>query len=138
VEANAIYTALPHSNAVIGGLVELSHQQFGYDRNKSGGVNVALSPATAVDPEKRVVTLADGTKLNYERLVVSPGIDFRSGAIQGYNRAAMDVMPPAYNDGAQISALRRQLEAMEDGGTVVISSPVNPARCPPAPYERAS
>ena len=70
--------------------------------------------------------------------MVSPGIDFRSGAIQGYDRAAMDVMPPAYNDGAQVALLRRQLEAMEDGGTVVITSPVNPARCPPAPYERAS
>ncbi len=86
VEANATYTALPHSNAVIGGLVELSHQQFGYDKIKSAGVNVALSAATAIDPEKRTVTLADGTKLNYERLVVSPGIDFRSGAIQGYDR----------------------------------------------------
>ena len=138
VEANATYTALPHSNAVIGGLIELSHQQFGYDKIKSAGVNVTLSAATAVDPEKRVVTLADGTKLNYERLVVSPGIDFRSGAIQGYDRAAMDVMPPAYNDGAEVALLRRQLEAMEDGGTVVIASPVNPARCPPAPYERAS
>ena len=138
VEANATYTALPHSNAVIAGLIELRHQQFGYDRIKSAGVNVALSAATAVDPEKRAVTLADGTKLNYERLVVSPGIDFRSGAIQGYDRAAMDVMPPAYNDGAEVALLRRQLEAMEDGGTVVIASPVNPARCPPAPYERAS
>ena len=138
VEANATYTALPHSNAVIGGLVELSHQQFGYDKIKGAGVTVALSAATAVDPEKRTVTLADGTKLSYERLVVSPGVDFRAGSIQGYDRAAMEIMPPAYNDGAQVSLLRRQLEAMADGGTVVISSPANPARCPPAPYERAS
>jgi NADPH-dependent 2,4-dienoyl-CoA reductase/sulfur reductase-like enzyme len=138
VEANANYTALPHSNAVIGGLVEPGHQQFGYDKIKSAGVTVAHAAATAVDPEKRTVTLADGARLNYERLVVSPGVDFRAGAIQGYDRAAMEMMPPAYNDGAQVSLLRRQLEAMADGGTVVISSPVNPARCPPAPYERAS
>ena len=138
VEARATYTALPHSNAVIGSLVELAHQQFGYDRIKSAGVNVALSAATAIDPAKRTVTLANGTTLNYQRLVVSPGIDFRSGAIQGYEQAAMAAMPPAYNDGAQIALLRKQLEAMADGGTVVISSPVNPARCPPAPYERAS
>ena len=138
VEARATYTALPHSNAVIGGLVELAHQQFGYDKIKSAGVNVALSAATAIDPAKRTVTLANGTTLNYQRLVVSPGIDFRSGAIQGYEQAAMAAMPPAYNDGAQITLLRKQLEAMADGGTVVISSPVNPARCPPAPYERAS
>jgi sulfide dehydrogenase [flavocytochrome c] flavoprotein subunit len=138
IEANPTYTALPHSNAVIGGLVDLTHQQFGYDKIKSAGINVALSAATAIDPAKRTVTLADGTKLDYERLVVSPGIDFRSGAIQGYDQAAMAVMPPAYHDGAQVALIRRQLEAMEDGGTVVISSPVNPARCPPAPYERAS
>ena len=138
VEARATYTALPHSNAVIGGLVELTHQQFGYDKIKSAGVKVALSAATAIDPAKKTVTLANGTTLNYERLVVSPGIDFRDRAIQGYEQAAMEMMPPAYSDGAQIALIRKQLEAMEDGGTVVISSPVNPARCPPAPYERAS
>jgi NADPH-dependent 2,4-dienoyl-CoA reductase/sulfur reductase-like enzyme len=123
---------------VIGGLVELTHQQFGYSKIKNAGVNVALSAATAIDPAKRTVTLANGMTLNYERLVVSPGIDFRDRAIQGYEQAAMAVMPPAYSDGAQIALLRKQLEAMENGGTVVISSPVNPARCPPAPYERAS
>jgi sulfide dehydrogenase [flavocytochrome c] flavoprotein chain len=138
VEANATYTALPHSNAVIAGLADFQQQQFGYDRIKSAGIAVALSAASAIDPDKRMVTLADGTTLGYERLVVSPGIEFRSGAIQGYDRAAMQIMPPAYSDGAQVLVLRRQLEAMEDGGTVVITSPVNPARCPPAPYERAS
>ncbi len=138
VEANATYTALPHSNAVIAGLVELKQQQFGYDGIKGTGVIVALSTATAIDPPKKSVTLADGTNLNYERLVVSPGIEFRGGAIQGYDRTAMAVMPPAYSDGAEVELLRRQLEAMADGGTVVIASPVNPARCPPAPYERAS
>ena len=138
VEANATYTALPHSNAVIGGLIELRHQQFGYDKIKAAGISVALSAATAVDPAKRTVMLADGATLNYERLVISPGVDFRPGTIQGYDDAARNVMPPAYNDGAQVELLRRQIEAMDDGGAVVISSPVNPARCPPAPYERAS
>ncbi len=138
VEANAVYTAPPQSNEAIAGLVELKHQQFGYDRIKSAGVHVAIASATAIDPQQRSVTLANGTKLSYERLVVSPGIDFRAGAIQGYDAAAMKLMPPAYNNGAEVALLRRQLEAMEDGGTVVISSPVSPARCPPAPYERAS
>ena len=138
VEANATYTALPHSNAVIGGLVELTHQQFGYDAIKRAGVDVAIAAATAVDAQARSVTLTGGTKLNYDRLVVSPGIDFRAGAIQGYDAAAMAAMPPAYNNGAEVALLRRQLEAMDDGGTVVITSPVSPARCPPAPYERAS
>ena len=139
VEANATYTALPHSNAVIGGLAELSHQQFGYDKIKSAGVTVALSAATAIDPDKRTVTLADGTTLDYDRLVVSPGIDFRSGAIQGYDRSGhgRSCRPP-------VTTARRSRccggssKPWTDGGTVVISSPVNPARCPPAPYERAS
>ena len=90
-------------------------------------------------PTKRTVTLADGTTLDYERLVVSPGIEFRCRRDPGLRPTRpWHIMPPAYNDGAQVALLRRQLEAMEDGGTVVISSPVNPARCPPAPYERAS
>jgi NADPH-dependent 2,4-dienoyl-CoA reductase/sulfur reductase-like enzyme len=138
VEANATYTAMPHSNAVIGGLTDISHQQFGYDKIKSAGINVVLSAATAVEPQGKSVTVANGTKLSYERLVVSPGVEFRQGAIQGYDDAARATMPPAYNNGAEAEFLRRQIEAMPDGGTVVISSPVNPARCPPAPYERAS
>ncbi len=138
VETNATYTAPPESNAVIAGLVDISAQQFGYDRIKSEGIDVIISTATAVDPAKKTVKLANGTTLTYERLVVSPGIAFKADAIEGYDKAAMAVMPPAYNNGDEVIVLRRQLEAMDDGGTVVISSPVNPARCPPAPYERAS
>ena len=140
VEANATYTALPHSNAVIAGLVELKHQQFGYDRIKA-----RRRQRRAVGRDRRsirrskTVTLADGTTLNYDRLVVSPGIDFRAGAIQGYDRSGdgSSCRRPT-TTAREVALLRRQLEAMEDGGTVVISSPVNPARCPPAPYERAS
>jgi NADPH-dependent 2,4-dienoyl-CoA reductase/sulfur reductase-like enzyme len=138
VEANPVYTAPPLSNAVIGGLLELKHQQFGYEALVRDGVSLALSAAAGVDPHARSVTLADGARLSYDRLVVAPGIDFRWEAIRGYDRAAAEVMPHAWTGGAQVALLRRQLEAMEDGGTVVISAPVNPARCPPAPYERAS
>ena len=138
VEANPTYTALPHSNSVIAGLTELAQQQFGYDKIKSAGVTVLLSAAAAVDPAARTVTLADGTKLNYERLVVSPGIEFRCRRHPGLRPRGGGVDAAAYSDGAQVALIRRQLEAMDDGGTVVISSPVNPARCPPAPYERAS
>jgi sulfide dehydrogenase [flavocytochrome c] flavoprotein chain len=138
VEANQAYTALPHSNLVLGGLTGLHRQQFGYDKVRLAGIHIALSAATAIDPQARTVTLAHGATINYERLVVSPGIDFRAGAIQGYDRKAAELMPPAWNDGEQVGLLRRQIEAMDDGGTVVIASPVNPARCPPAPYERAS
>ncbi|AMN39391.1 NAD(P)/FAD-dependent oxidoreductase [Rhodoplanes sp. Z2-YC6860] len=139
IETNATYTAPPQSNAVIAGLMELSHQEFGYDKVKAAGIDVINAAATAVDPEKRTVTLANGaTLLAYDRLVVSPGIDFRAGFVQGYDRAAAETMPAAFNNAAEIMVLRRQLEAMADGGTVVVTSPVNPARCPPAPYERAS
>ena len=138
VEANPTYMAPPQSNAVIAGLAELAHQQFGYDGLKRAGITVAIASATAVDPQKRTVTLADGKTLHYDRLVISPGIAFRADAIKGYDQAAMAIMPPAFNGSAEVMLLRRQLQAMENGGTVVIASPVNPARCPPAPYERAS
>jgi len=138
IESNSVYTAPPMSNAVIAGLIDLEHQQFGYDAIKRGGVRVEHATVTTIDPQTRSVTLTNAGKLTYDKLVLSPGIDFRWDAIRGYDRAAAEIMPHAWNDGAQVMLLRRQLEAMEDGGTVVITSPVNPARCPPAPYERAS
>jgi NADPH-dependent 2,4-dienoyl-CoA reductase/sulfur reductase-like enzyme len=84
------------------------------------------------------VTLADGTKLSYDRLIVAPGIDIRWGALPGYDEAAAERMPHAWKAGPQTVLLRRQLDAMDDGGLVVISAPANPFRCPPGPYERAS
>jgi sulfide dehydrogenase [flavocytochrome c] flavoprotein chain len=138
VEQSGTYTASPMSNAVIAGLRDLSALQFGYDKLVRDGITLALSAATAIDPHARSVTLANGSKLAYDRLVVSPGIDFRWDAIAGYDEAASAIMPHAYRGGDQVALLRRQLESMEDGGLVAIASPVNPARCPPAPYERAS
>ena len=84
------------------------------------------------------MTLGDGTKLPYDRLVMAPGIDLRWDGLPGLHRAAAEIMPHAWKAGEQTLLLRRQLEAMEDGGTVVISAPANPFRCPPGPYERAS
>jgi NADPH-dependent 2,4-dienoyl-CoA reductase/sulfur reductase-like enzyme len=137
-EQSRTYTASPMSNAVIAGLRDLSAQQFGYDKLAVDGIKIALSAARAIDVRARSVTLADGTGLAYDRLVISPGVDFRWGAIPGYDQAAAATIPHAYKGGDQIALLRRQLESMEDGGLVAISAPVNPARCPPAPYERAS
>src|SRR6185437_2194808 len=125
VEQNRTYTASPMSNAVIAGLRDLSAQQFGYDKLAHDGITLALSAATAIDPHARSVTLADGSKLAYDRLVVSPGIDFRWDAIAGYDASASAVMPHAYRGGDQVALLRRQLESMEDGGLVAIASPVN-------------
>ncbi len=138
VEPNPVYTSCPFSNAVLANLREIDRQQFGYDGIKAAGVTVAQTSATAVDAEARSVTLADGNRLSYDRLVMTPGIDFNWGAIAGYDEAAAQKMPHAWKAGAQTVLLRRQLQAMDDGGLVVMSSPANPFRCPPGPYERAS
>jgi sulfide dehydrogenase [flavocytochrome c] flavoprotein subunit len=138
VAAEPTFTACPRSNSVIAGLHDLAEQRFGYDNVKRDGIDVALAAVTAIDPQVRSVTLAAGGTLAYDRLVLAPGIDFRWDAIQGYDQKAAEQIPHAYGGAEQIALLRRQLEGMEDGGTVVIAAPVNPARCPPAPYERAS
>jgi NADPH-dependent 2,4-dienoyl-CoA reductase/sulfur reductase-like enzyme len=138
VEANPTFVACPFSNGVIAGLREISAQQFGYDRFAADQVMLQLSPGTAVDPQGRTVTLGNGTQLPYDRLVLSPGIDIRWDGLPGYTEAAAERMPHAWKAGEQTLLLRRQLEAMADGGTVVICAPANPFRCPPGPYERAS
>jgi NADPH-dependent 2,4-dienoyl-CoA reductase/sulfur reductase-like enzyme len=139
VEARRVYTAPPLSNGVLGGIRALSTQQFTYDKIAAAGINVVIASATGVDPQARQVTLSSGERLPYDRLVLAPGIDFRWDAISGYGEASAAQLPHAWTaDGEQIKLLRRQLEAMDDGGTVVIVVPVNPARCPPGPYERAS
>jgi NADPH-dependent 2,4-dienoyl-CoA reductase/sulfur reductase-like enzyme len=138
VEANPIFIACPLSNAVFGGLRELSAQEFTYERVAADGIVVVRGMASAVNAGARVVTLADGTRLPYDRLVLAPGIDIRWGALAGYDEAAAASMPHAWRAGEQTVLLRRQLEAMPDGGLVVIAAPANPFRCPPGPYERAS
>ena len=138
VEASATFTACPFSNSVIGGLRELSAQQFTYERVVGDGITLVRGMATAVDPQSRTVTLGDGARLPYDRLVLAPGIDIRWGALPGYDEAAAARLPHAWRAGEQTVLLRRQLEAMPDGGLVVISAPANPFRCPPGPYERAS
>lgn len=138
VESNPVYTSCPFSNSVLANLREIGQQQFRYDGIKRTGVKVAETSVTAVDAEAKSVTLADGTKLPWDRLVMSPGIDFVWNAIRGYDEAAAQKMPHAWKAGAQTVLLRQQLQAMEDGGLVVMSAPANPFRCPPGPYERAS
>ncbi len=138
IEPNQTFTACPFSNEVIAGIREMPAQQFTYDRIAASGVTVVAQPAAKVDPQARTVALADGRSIAYDRLVLSPGIDLRFDALPGYDEAASAKMPHAWKAGEQTLLLRRQLEAMEDGGTVVIAVPAAPLRCPPAPYERAS
>src|SRR5579872_6406300 len=138
VEPNRTFTACPLSNEVVAGLRELSLQQFTYDKVAAAGISVAAQAAAKIDPQARTIGLADGTALSYDRLVLAPGIDMRFDALPGYDEAAAEKMPHAWKAGAQTVLLRRQLEAMDDGGVVAIAVPATPYRCPPAPYERAS
>ncbi|MFC5069645.1 FCSD flavin-binding domain-containing protein [Flaviflagellibacter deserti] len=138
VEPQTLYTACPFSNEVIAGLREIEAQQFTYDGVRRDGIEVVHQAATGVDHAARRVRLADGAEIEYARLVVAPGVDLRFDAIPGYSETAVEAMPHAWKAGGQTVLLRRQLAEMADGGTVVISSPPNPFRCPPGPYERAS
>ncbi len=138
VEPNPIFTACPFSNAVIAGLRDIEAQRFGYGAIRNEGITFASEQATTVDAQARRVTLRDSGALDYDRLVLAPGIAIRWDALPGYDEAAAGMMPHAWLAGDQTLLLRRQLEAMPDGGTVVISAPANPFRCPPGPYERAS
>ena len=138
LEPNTIFTACPFSNEVIAGLRDIEAQQFGYQRIAAEGVRVIAQSAAKVDPQTRVVGLADGVAIPYDRLVLAPGIDLRFDALPGYDALASARMPHAWQAGEQTMLLRRQLEAMDDGGVVVMAIPASPSRCPPAPYERAS
>jgi sulfide dehydrogenase [flavocytochrome c] flavoprotein subunit len=138
VEANMTFTACPFSNEVIAGDRAMTAQQFGYDKLTASGVTIVIQAANEIDPQARSVGLADGTKLPYDRLVLSPGIELRFDALPGYDEAASERMPHAWKAGEQTLLLKRQLESMDDGGVVAISVPANPYRCPPGPYERAS
>jgi sulfide dehydrogenase [flavocytochrome c] flavoprotein subunit len=133
------FVTCPFSNAVLGGLQDMASVTHGYDGlRQRHGVRLVQASATALDPAAHRVTLDDGQTLNYDRLVLSPGVEFRWGVIEGYDAAASDVFPHAWEAGPQTMLLRRQLEAMADGGLVVIAPPAEPYRCPPGPYERAS
>jgi sulfide dehydrogenase [flavocytochrome c] flavoprotein subunit len=138
IEPNRTFVACPFSNEVIAGLREIDAQQFSYDKIAAEGVTVIAQAAVTIDPQKRVVVVAYGASLGYDRLVLAPGIDLRFDALPGYDEAASARMPHAWKAGEQTMLLRRQLEAMDDGGLVVVAVPAAPLRCPPAPYERAS
>ncbi len=139
VETNPAFVSCPMSNLVLGGSKTLNDLTVPYDRlARNHGVRVVRDTATAVDPEKKVVRLASGTELPYDRLVLSPGIDFLYENVPGLNNSqAQEAILHAWKAGPQTVALRRQLEAMQDGGVYALTIPVAPYRCPPGPYERA-
>lgn len=139
VERNKIYVSCPLSNEVISGHGELKDLEVGYGGLQKRGVNVLFDEATAIDAAKRTVTLKGGATLGYDALVLSPGIDFNYAGVEGYTEELANTdLPHAYKAGPQTLALKKQLEAMPDGGTFIIAVPPGPFRCPPGPYERAS
>ncbi|HEX4171327.1 MAG TPA: NAD(P)/FAD-dependent oxidoreductase, partial [Acetobacteraceae bacterium] len=137
IEPNAIFVACPFSNEVIAGLRDIDAQRFIYDGLAADGIRVVQAAATEINPTRRSVAFGSNLLL-YDRLILAPGIDIDWSALPGYDESAANRMPHAWKAGEQTILLRRQLEAMPDGGVVVMSAPPNPFRCPPGPYERAS
>jgi sulfide dehydrogenase [flavocytochrome c] flavoprotein subunit len=136
IEPNEYYYTCYLSNEVLGGNRKLDTLRFGYDGLRKHGVKMVHDTVTGIDAAGHKVTTKDGQSFSYDRCIVAPGISFRDN-IEGYDAEAAEVFPHAWKAGSQTALLRKQLEAMPDGGTVLIAAPPNPFRCPPGPYERA-
>ena len=139
VEPNPAFISCPISNLVIGGSKTIADITTPYDNLvKRHGVKMVQDRVSSIDADKRMVKLAGGAELSYDRLIVSPGVDFMWESLPGMNKpGAQDKVLHAWKAGAQTLALRKQLEAMPDGGVFAMSIPLAPYRCPPGPYERA-
>jgi sulfide dehydrogenase [flavocytochrome c] flavoprotein chain len=139
VETKPRYTTCFFSSLYLAGMRSLESLTHGYETlAQRYGINVIHDSAAKIDPVAKTVDLESGVKLPYDRLVLSPGIAFKFGAVEGYDEAATQIMPHAWIAGPQTELLRRQLDSMEDGDVFLIVAPPNPFRCPPGPYERAS
>ncbi len=139
IEPNAAFVSCPISNLVVGGHKTMADITTPYDNlSKRHGVKVVRDMVASIDPAKRTVRLASGGELPYDRLILSPGIDFMMDSLPGMAKpGATDKVLHAWKAGPQTAALRQQLTALPDGGTYAISIPLAPYRCPPGPYERA-
>jgi sulfide dehydrogenase [flavocytochrome c] flavoprotein subunit len=139
VEKETVYTSCPLSNEVISGERDIKTLQMGYGGLVKRGVNVVHDEITAIDPVKKTASSKGGKEFGYDFLVLSPGIDFMYGGVQGHTAELAETkLPHAWKAGPQTLLLKKQLEAMPDGGTFIISVPKGPFRCPPGPYERAA
>lgn len=137
IERNGQLATGAFTNHVLGGLRRIDQITHSYDALKAGGVTLVQGVAVDVDVVRKSVALLDGTKVAYDRLVLASGVDFRFDAIEGYSRAAARIMPHAWRGADQTTLLKAQLDALPDGGTVVMTIPPEPFSCPPAAYERA-
>jgi NADPH-dependent 2,4-dienoyl-CoA reductase/sulfur reductase-like enzyme len=139
IEAAQTYTTCFFSNLFLGGFRSFESITHGYDRLVSEyGITKVTGYAAAIDRDKRQVTMADGSAIPYDRLVVSPGIDLIWDSIEGYSEEASEVAPHAWKAGPQTLLLKDKLAAVEDGQQILMIPPPDPYRCPPGPYERAS
>ncbi len=140
IEPSAQFISCPMSNLVIGGSKSLADLTTSYDALSSKhGVTVVRDKATAIDPQKKTVSLQNGGNISYDKLVLSPGVDMVFDSIEGLQAAnASGQVLQAWKAGPETLALRKQLEAMPDGGVYALTVPEAPYRCPPGPYERAS
>ncbi|UCD69455.1 MAG: FAD-dependent oxidoreductase [Betaproteobacteria bacterium] len=138
VEPNRQFVSCPLSNRVLAGTWQMSDITSSYDGLARRGVQIIHQTATGIDPVNKVVTLRDGRQLDYDRLIVAPGIELVYDDIPGmWDPASREVVPHAWKAGSQTALLRQQLENMPDGGVYAITIPRSPYRCPPGPYERA-
>ena len=139
VEPKTTFYTCPFSNWVIGGIKDMKEIGHSFKTmNDVHNVNVIHDVVTEIDPMKNVAKTKGGQTLAYDRAIVSPGVDFKWDAVEGYDMEAAKVMPHAYHAGPQTELLRDQLHSMKKGGVVILHAPPNPFRCPPGPYERAS
>lgn len=139
IEPKEAFTTCFHSNLYLGGFKTFDEITHKYDKLVSNyGIKHVRQWANAIDRAKREVVLADGTRVPYDRLVVSPGIDLKYDSVPGWGKAHEEAMPHAWLAGPQTQLLRKQLDGVKDGGVIVMITPPNPFRCPPGPYERAS
>ncbi|MCZ8314305.1 NAD(P)/FAD-dependent oxidoreductase [Phreatobacter sp.] len=140
IEPKATFVTCPYGNLLLAGERTLPQITHSYDGLKARGVRVVQDWADGIDATAKTVRLRGGQTVPYDKLILSPGIAIRWNAIEGYNEAAAETLPHAWVPGAgeQTTLLRRQLEALPDGGVVGFAIPPNPFRCPPGPYERIS
>ncbi len=139
IEAQPIYTACFQSNLYLGGFRPFEGFTFTFDAlHKLEGVAIINDVAERISQDKRLVTLRGGSQIPYDLLVIAPGIDLDYASVPGWSKADEERMPHAYKGGAQLLLLKKQLDAVPDGGLILIIAPPNPYRCPPGPYERAS
>lgn len=137
VERQPNFISCPLSNLVLGGSRKIEDLTISYDGLRKLGVNVMQDEVLSIDAAGKKAKTKSGQELGFDRVVVAPGIDFNFNAIQGYNAQAQQSVLHAWKAGDQTVALRKQLEAMPDGGVYVLTIPTAPYRCPPGPYERA-